>query len=535
MKEYVSVSTNNKLDRTFESANAETLGDPNRENNEGPHKNPRKNHHEDSAVINEVQDKEPEEILGGEPDPVTIDKPELQAYDPPKSLTKGRPKLQVYDGPDAQMHGKSEIQTCNKPKFEIHKTPEFQINDKPELEIQDKPVLESHNKSELQTFERSELKTDNEPEIKILDHIKIHKYNIPVWKQKTTVSNSENITNNEKGFEKNNQYNDIDKQYKNNTEEILEDNKSKKSSFVLIKNDMKYEAYLDATFTTKKSHIIPKPSTPLIKPQDISQNVFENELKTTVEYNTDRKIVNSRTKHKSKAIKKRRKDNTDESQLVNFKDVHTSNDNNRVKNILMKPVKPLGKHKHRISEENISVNFKKIYNKKIASKVSKVTFDVNWTPTAENNDESVAILTEYDEGSLKSYYTRGKLITAQAVNNIIEGKNTPMRYTNEMRFRRNLDESIPESIEPNTGELVKDDVRIADYDPVDGTIDGLGPVKKDKNIKINNKTRTKKHHHHHNHKHHHHKNKTGQDRKKEHEIGFPGNLADFFIKTPPKI
>lgn len=480
VKEVIHNFTEDKHDRTLEDGDGEIFIDINREHNGEPHESLPEKPHADVTEENEAQPKEPEQILDDiEPNILSIrkefDRSEFQAHDSPELLTHDSFDVQAYG---LDLNHKSEIQTHDKHKLSIHDILEKQALNIPELGIYETPVPKAIFK--------------------------------PI---------------NKKYLKKSKHHNDLNK--KQTLKQGIKGISIKTNPKAIIK-DTEHEAYgevhNDARVTTKKSHYIPKPSTQLQNLADTFQKTFLNDLKNYVED----KITNKpyERPQKNKTAIKLKSYSEDETQLINFKDIYASSDNDKdsmLKNTLGEPKTPL--EDKSISEENVIARFKNIYQTDNEKKVTSRVQDLTLTSKAENVTNDELELTEYDEedDKLKNYYNRGKLITGQTVKDIIDGKNIFLTYTNEYPFggRRNLDESVPESIEPNTGELVNSDTNIANYDPEDGTIDGLGAVKINKNI-TNNGTQAKKHHHRHHRRHH--KNKTHLV-----PVGFPGKLPDLLF------
>lgn len=379
--------------------------------------------------------------------------------------------------------------------------PIFQRHDSRQLLINDKPNIQAHELSNHDTLEKQAL---NIPDLEIHD--------IPVL-----TAMSKPMNNNE--FIKNRPYNYIN--YQQTLNEDPESNDIMKNKKRAVIN----EVYSDTSVTTKKSHYIRKPSTPLDEPDDTFQIALKNDLKYAVE---DKTTNRPRERlQKPKTAQKIRKASDDEAQRINFKDIYTSSDNEKdsmLKNIHQKSITPF-KDKP-VSEEKQLVDFRDIYQTFYEKKVtSKVQYENGKLTTKIENltaDEPVLTDSEDYDDNLKKYYNRGKLITGQTVKDIIDGKNEFAAYNNEysIRSRRNLGQYE----KPNTGEEVNEDTRIPNYDPDEGTIDGLGPIKNDNNI-TNNGTHAKKHHHHHkHHKHHNEKNITRPT-----PAGFPGNLPDLLF------
>lgn len=426
---------------------------------------------------NKAQEKQLDEVLDDEePVVLSVDKRESQTENLPE-LTNDRPDLH-YDF-NSRIHGNPKSQTRDEHGLPVHEFLEKQKLNFPELGLHETPSP----KAQSSPINKKGLKKDNK------------------FKDKNKKQNQASKGNNGK------------------TNSVYEN----------TKHTMNDEPHDDATVTTKKSHHIPKPSTPLHELENAFQNNLEYDLKNAAEDKITNKSLENVQKHKTD--KKAKEDSDDDTQLINLKDLHTSSDNDNdgmLKNTLSKRI--ISFKANSISNQRISDRFKDIYHIDYKKKTTAKGRDVILTPESENTTFDEPVLTEYEEkdDKLKSYYNQGKLITEQTVKDIIDGKNVFLTYTNEYPIggRRDLDDSAPESIEPDVGELVSKETHVDNYDPVDGTIDGLGPVIIDKNI-TDNGTKAKKHHHHHHHNqhhHHHHENKTRQQ-----STGFPGNLPDLFF------
>lgn len=415
---------------------------------------------------NEAQEKELDEVLDDEePVVLSVDKSESQIENSPE-LTNYKPDLHAHYGLSLRMHDSPESQTQDKHKLPVHEFLLKQTLNIPELGLHETPLP----KAQSSPINKKGLKEDKEG-----------------------------------------------------------NNGKKKSIFENTKHTMNGEAHDDATVTTKKSHHIPKPSTPLHKLENAFQNNLEYDLKDAAEGKFTNKSIENVQKHETS--KEAKKDTDDDTQLINFKDIYTSSDNDKDGMLISTFNKPIMSFKdNSISNQRISDRFKNIYHIDYKKKTTAKGHDVILIPKPENTTIDEPVLTEYEEedDKLKSYYNQGKLITGQTVEHIIDGKNIFLTYTNEypIEGRRDLDDSVPESIEPNVGELVSDDTHIDNYDPVDGTIDGLGLVIIDKNI-TDNGTQAKKHHHHHHHNQHHHQHHENKTRQQP--TGLPGNLPDLFF------